>query len=285
MEFIEGRSGVHLKELECPLSTHFEAGTQELWHFETFDGRLISSYNRKIMTSKHSKNPESRRTNQKASSGSKVEWLTLKDASEFLGVHFTTLRGWADRGEIPVFRTPGGHRRFSINDLRRFLDERARSMPPATRNNLVEIAVSRVRTEMQRADALVQRWHQPGDAAADQARRERGRMLFSLAISYVMKPQQRNQLFDAARELGRQYGLDAASSGIPLVETGRAVQFFRQQLIEAVRVSNEESPDSDDIRVERLLNQFLDEVLYAVLDGYEAGMSAAPSSTAVKVQN
>ncbi|MCB0134891.1 MAG: helix-turn-helix domain-containing protein, partial [Caldilineaceae bacterium] len=35
----------------------------------------------------------------------KGKWLTLKEASAFLGVHFTTLRGWADRGEIPVFRT------------------------------------------------------------------------------------------------------------------------------------------------------------------------------------
>ena len=56
--------------------------------------------------------------------GAGNQWLTLKEASEFLGVHFTTLRGWADRGEIPVFRTPGGHRRFGHNDLRRFLAER-----------------------------------------------------------------------------------------------------------------------------------------------------------------
>lgn len=39
-------------------------------------------------------------------------WLTLKDASDVLGIHYTTLRTWADNGDIPVFRTPGGHRRF-----------------------------------------------------------------------------------------------------------------------------------------------------------------------------
>ena len=55
-----------------------------------------------------------------------LQWLTLKEASEFLGVHFTTLRKWADEGEIRVFRTPGGHRRFSVADLRRFLEERVR---------------------------------------------------------------------------------------------------------------------------------------------------------------
>ena len=200
----------------------------------------------------------------------RVSWLTLKDASDFLGVHFTTLRGWADRGEIPVFRTPGGHRRFSLDDLRRFLAERARSAPVSSSNALVEAAVDRVRLEMKRSDTLVQRWHHPDNTTIDQTRRERGRMLFSLAIAYVMKPQQRNQLLESAHELGRQYGADAAATGISLAETGRAVQFFRQQLIDAVRANESERLDSDDIRVDRLLNRFLDEVLFAVLDGYEA---------------
>ena len=39
-------------------------------------------------------------------------WLTLSEAAEQLGVHPTTLRRWADNGDIPVSVTPGGHRRF-----------------------------------------------------------------------------------------------------------------------------------------------------------------------------
>ncbi len=204
----------------------------------------------------------------------KIRWLTLQEASDFLGVHFTTLRSWADRGEIPVFRTPGGHRRFSYDDLRRFLAERAHSLPASSSGALVEVAVGRVRAELQRVDAAVQRWHQPVDTAIDQVRRERGRTLFALAISYVMKPQQRESLLESGRELGRQYGEEAARNGLTLAETGRAVQFFRNQLIDTVRSSEAQPPDNDDMRVERLLDHFLDEVLYAVLDGYEAGVGA-----------
>lgn len=204
----------------------------------------------------------------------KTRWLTLKEASEFLGVHFTTLRGWADRGEIPVFRTPGGHRRFSHDDLRRFLAERAQTLPASNGSALVEVAVGRVRAELQRTDASAQRWHQSVDTTIDQARRERGRTLFALAISFVMKPQQRTGLLESGRELGRQYGEEAAHNGITLAETGRAVQFFRNQLIDTVRSDESERPDIDDVRVERLLDHFLDEVLYAVLDGYEAGLGA-----------
>ncbi len=209
-----------------------------------------------------------------AEAGVRSRWLTLKEASEFLGVHFTTLRGWADRGDIPVFRTPGGHRRFSHDDLRRFLAERSQTLPAANGNALVEAAVGRVRAELRRVEPETQRWHSPAGTAIDQVRRERGRTLFALAVAFVLKPQQRGNLLESGRELGKQYGVEAAHSGITLAETGRAVQFFRKQLIDTVRSSETAPPDVDDIRVERLLDHFLDEVLYAVLDGYESGLSA-----------
>lgn len=199
----------------------------------------------------------------------KARWLTLKEASAFLGVHFTTLRSWADNGEIPVFRTPGGHRRFSLVDLRRFLAERASQYPATDTYALVDAAVGRVRQEIQRIQQEPQRWSYPLDSEKTRARRERGRQLFSLAISYVMKPQQRERILASGRDLGVEYGSEAAQNGISLAETGRAVQFFRSQLVESVRNSETERGDADDLRIERLIDHFLDEVLYAVLDGYE----------------
>ena len=40
------------------------------------------------------------------------EWVSLRQAAELLGVHPATVRSWADKGELPSRRTPGGHRRF-----------------------------------------------------------------------------------------------------------------------------------------------------------------------------
>src|SRR5512135_3424977 len=48
-------------------------------------------------------------------------WLDLSEAAQLLGVHFTTLRRWADAGEVPCIRTPGGRRRFAQADLVRFM--------------------------------------------------------------------------------------------------------------------------------------------------------------------
>ncbi len=193
------------------------------------------------------------------------QWLTLSDASEFLGIHYTTLRAWADNGDIPVFRTPGGHRRFSVNDLRRFLTDRATTSATTDSTALVDIALGRVREQLQRQELS---WLQRQNEVQRSEHRQRGQQLFSLAISYVMKPHQRVHILEDARIVGWQYGREAAVSGITLSATGRTVQFFRRQLTEAVSGTTD-GLDVEDVRIQKLLNEFLDEVLYAVLDGYE----------------
>lgn len=205
------------------------------------------------------------------------EWLTLKDASELLGVHFTTLRAWADKGQIPVFRTPGGHRRFGVTDLRRFLDSRANRMLVPARERLIDAAVGRVRQQIQ-TDAEEASWRYELDEDAAVRRQQRGRQLFALAISFMLKPLQRERILKDGRRMGAEYGREAASHQIGLVETGRAVQFFRQQLVQAVRSEDSSGAlDADDVRIQGLIDQFLDEILYAVLEGYETVLIGAES--------
>lgn len=207
------------------------------------------------------------------------QWLSLKEASELLGVHFTTLRKWADEGEIRVFRTPGGHRRFSISDLRRFLEDRVGQAQAQDTEAVVDAAVVHVRAELERMSQEHIAWAQPLTESERDLSRQRGRQLFGLAISYVVKPPQRERLLAEGRRLGIEYGRDAAVNGIPLVETGRAVQFFRSQLSQVIRGEKPGRLDADDLRVQLAVDQFIDEVLYAVLSGYEQQMAddAAPA--------
>lgn len=50
--------------------------------------------------------------------------LNVGQAAAYLGVSPASLRKWSDQGLVPVYRTPGGQRRFSTGDL----DEFRRSM-------------------------------------------------------------------------------------------------------------------------------------------------------------
>lgn len=201
-----------------------------------------------------------------------AHWLTLGEASSVLGIHPSTLRTWADGGELPVFRTPGGHRRFRLADLRTFLQERASQGPLANVDGIMDQALGRVRREIANVSIVPGSWRTELDDQARETNRERGRRLFALALNFVMRPQQRQALLDDGRALGREYGRAAARSGVSLAETGRAVQFFRRQLLEAVR--RDESLDAEDVEIRQILAAFLDEVLYAVLEGYESALGS-----------
>lgn len=45
------------------------------------------------------------------------EYMTIKQAAEFLGVTTTTLRSWDKRKIIKCFRSLGGERRYLKEDL------------------------------------------------------------------------------------------------------------------------------------------------------------------------
>jgi len=47
--------------------------------------------------------------------------FSISEAGRILGVSDTTLRHWTDDGKIRASVTPGGHRRYSESELRRFM--------------------------------------------------------------------------------------------------------------------------------------------------------------------
>ena len=55
--------------------------------------------------------------------------LTAKEAANYLRISLFTLRKIEQQGMIVPYRTPGGHRRYSIEMLNEYL-ERSRLAPP-----------------------------------------------------------------------------------------------------------------------------------------------------------
>jgi len=47
--------------------------------------------------------------------------LTASQAARALGVSVSTIRRWSDSGALPGYRTPGGQRRFSREQLDAFV--------------------------------------------------------------------------------------------------------------------------------------------------------------------
>lgn len=59
-----------------------------------------------------------------------TRFLNVSEAADFLGVSAASLRKWSDDGLVPVYRTPGGQRRFSAGDLEAFLDSMRQPATP-----------------------------------------------------------------------------------------------------------------------------------------------------------
>jgi excisionase family DNA binding protein len=90
--------------------------------------------------------------------GLATRWITLGQACKLLGVNESTLRRWADAGHVRSFRTPGGHRRFSEDDLRVLMAGQV----PASRepyDSIGNIALTRIRRRLQRGRGQSAHWY------------------------------------------------------------------------------------------------------------------------------
>jgi excisionase family DNA binding protein len=201
------------------------------------------------------------------------DWLSLSEASERLGVHATTLRRWADAGQIRCFRTPGGHRRFRNSDLTAWIQgQRSTDLvrPPDT---LVQSAVGLARQEMAEHGVSRESWYTAFELEEDrQEMRDTGRRLFGLAIQYMSRTRNHDSILREGQRIGSFYGQASAQHGVSLVDMVRALFFFRESLLRAAKPgqANPGQYDAEDVRIHRQLRHFLDEVMYACLTSYEA---------------
>ena len=49
------------------------------------------------------------------------KFMNVGQAATYLGVSAASLRNWSNRGLVPVYRTPGGQRRYDASDLDDFM--------------------------------------------------------------------------------------------------------------------------------------------------------------------
>ncbi len=199
-------------------------------------------------------------------------WLTLSEAADLLGVHPTTLRAWADAGQIQMFRTPGRHRRFAEGDIRRFLHSGRALMTAPALEALASSLLQHTRADLAQEASHGERWLTAPDETERHLRRESGKRLLALTIQYLVRERGREDILAEGRRLGAQYGANSAQRGLPLADTTRAFLFFRESMSQALRGTHLPTgqADADMARIESRLKHFMDEVLFATLEAYEA---------------
>lgn len=198
------------------------------------------------------------------------DWLTLSQASRALGVHPVTLRRWADAGEIPVLRTPGGHRRFLGSDLESFL-RTSGAEPQMPDRGLVKRVLDVTRQGIHSPAAHDQTWYLAYDEEARARQREMGRRLLGLLMTYLAGREDEEAVLQEARAVGRASGQEARARGLGSWEAAQAFLFFRDFLLEAT-FQAPRGPGAPDrsLHTYRRVNRFMNEVLLSTLAAHEA---------------
>lgn len=209
-----------------------------------------------------------------------TRWITLGQACKLLGVNESTLRRWADAGHVRSFRTPGGHRRFSEEDLRSLV---AGQMPAAKEpyTTISNLALSRIRRRLQRGQGQSQPWYSHLDADGRERLRPLGRRLVGLVSEYLDRGSNRTRLAEEVRDIGHEYGRELARDGLSMREFLEAFTFFRKSLDDtAMEVSQKsELPSEEAVEVWELLSNLADQVLLAIAEAYEDTGQPAPAHT------
>ena len=195
-------------------------------------------------------------------------WVTLGRASEILGVDESTLRRWADSGRLRVYRTPGGHRRFSLINLQEILagDSKARGS-----GEIERLAVARIRRQLQRARQQEDGWYATLSNTSRDRLRDHGRRLIEMVGEYINKRGRRNTLLDEALELGHSYGNILMESGLPLPGAISAYIGFRKTMDETTRQAaiHEKLPIEEALDACGQVQVLGDQVLRGLVAAYE----------------
>ncbi len=161
-------------------------------------------------------------------------WIGLGEASRMLGIAPGTLRRWADDGRVPVFTTPGGHRRFSRATISGLLPA-----PRARRPTLARLGASpeRIARAYHRRGSLRDPRERPWIAglpgAARDTFRSRGRDLVRLLLEHLDAPDAdaAAALLREASQLAAAYGRESAVLGASLGEAVERFLWFRSPFV------------------------------------------------------
>ena len=200
------------------------------------------------------------------------KWLSLSAAAKELGVHITTLRRWADNGDISVMLTPGGHRRFAASDIAKFSQQHRNLSTGSIETAWADQALTQTRQEI-----VVQKnqpWLTSFDDAARTQYRILGKQLLGLTMQYL-SDENGGEILKEARHIGHQYGHIGMQANLPLTEALEASMFFRDMLMETALQLPENTrikPDAN-IRLLRRVNTLLNTVQLAIAEVYDVSSS------------
>lgn len=203
-------------------------------------------------------------------------WLTIRDACSLLGVDQSTLRRWSDAGKVPVFLTPGGHRRYAEEDVLALAKGTARPRRRISKQALTEASLSQYEHDHYVTDVRQRPWYNEFDAEGLAEHRRRGLAMVDLAVRYVSGRADRGIILADACEIAREYGRDSARHGFGISDAVGIYLRARTPIIQGVIQFLDQGAISS-ARAGRIFTdvvEFMDRTMSAMMQQYEHDLHA-----------
>ena len=214
----------------------------------------------------------------------KRQWVALSAACKVLEVNEVTLRRWADRGLIRSYRTPGGHRRFSQDDLRALVAGASPVKNEDTRSEVTEAALRHMRRRLHNRSMSHRGWYEHIHEENRGRMRLFGYRLLTVATDYLGGHGHKSELLASARLVGEEYGTETARLRLSLEEATQAFIFFRNSLVEGLQgAKSSDNSQSAVYRKWEQVNAVTDEVLNGIIRAYQktnSGVAGDPTGEA-----
>jgi excisionase family DNA binding protein len=198
------------------------------------------------------------------------KWLGLSQTASLLGVHPSTLRTWANQGEIPVHRTKGGHRRFKKSDIDFWLRSRQVNFPDEI-SILLQDAIKQMRVQISESHLELEGWYQKLNPEARVKYKHSGRNLVRGLSAYITSDDEEGDA--EARSLGYEYATRGRINDLIISDAIQAFLFFRSSLVDALLSVYENASIRSPIVLSsmvRKINDFTDRILLTIMETYDA---------------
>ncbi|MCY3882370.1 MAG: helix-turn-helix domain-containing protein [Dehalococcoidia bacterium] len=210
--------------------------------------------------------------------GQAQAWLSLGRASRMLGVSHSTVRRWADAGEIRSYRTSGGHRRILEEDVRQFMAQHTQAAGSTDTDRISELAVGRVKRRLsRRRQSREMDMFADLDAASRERLRFIGRQLVDLFARFVSSRTRPDRFIDDARGIGGEYGRTLVAAGVTLTDAVMTFNALRHSLEETAAQLASEAQQGTDEAVEAMesILALADTVLEGMAQVYQESLARA----------
>ena len=158
--------------------------------------------------------------------------ISISKASHILGVSEAALRQWTNEGKIRAFITPGGHRRYSRAELKRFMTSQQKIL--GIKDLVAELeGTAQLHREIAKTHLHATSWHGKLSQESQEHLAELSRRILNLIIRYITEPSKQEETIKLTHDVGRSFGETLAKLGLPLTDSVEAFITHRDPIMNA----------------------------------------------------